>query len=222
MRINRIVDLSVPLGPGTVIYPGDPEPRFRMHSTVARDGFNLLSVHMGSQTGTHVDAPRHFVDGAAVIEDLDLSRFVGTGVIVDATGLPPRGRITVEHLAPVIERMGPDCLVLCHTGWDQHYATSTWFEHPYLDAEACRAILARGVRTILMDVMNIDETPDEDHPSVGFPCHHLIAAVDGVIGENLCNFGAIDWPEPFISCLPLRMENADGAPVRAVALQLAP
>ena len=222
MRVNRIVDLSVPLGPGTVVYPGDPVPSFRPHSTIAGEGFNLLEVRIGSQTGTHVDAPRHFVDGASVIDDLDLHRFVGRGVVVNAIGLPPRGRITSAHVAPVLDQLGPDCIVLCRTDWGEHYGSPVWFDHPFLDAEACGSILEAGVRTILMDVMNIDETPDEGHPGEGFPCHHLIAAVDGVIGENMTNFSAIDWPDPLISCLPLRMQDADGAPVRAVAIQLIP
>jgi len=219
MQISRIVDLSFPLGPSTVTYPGDPRPEFRTHSTVERDGFNLLEVHMGSQTGTHIDAPRHFVDGAAVVEDLPLNRFVGRGVVVDATGLPPRGRIELAHVEPVLDHLDAATLVLIRADWEQHYGTPLWFAHPYLDSAACQAILATGARTILMDVMNIDETPDDDHPGEGFPCHHLIAAVDGVIGENLRGFGAIDWVDPLVSVLPLRMQDADGAPVRAVAMQ---
>src|SRR3954449_6697013 len=64
MRITRLVDLSVPVGPRTVVYPGDPTPRFTVHSTVERDGFNLLDLHLGSQSGTHVDAPYPFEDDA--------------------------------------------------------------------------------------------------------------------------------------------------------------
>ena len=221
MRITKIVDLSVLLGPSTVIYPGDPEPVFREHATIDGDGFNVLEVHMGSQTGTHVDAPRHFVSSGTPIDGLDLSRFMGTGVVIDVTGLAPRARITLELVASALPLLGPKTIVLLQTGWEMHYETSLWFAHPFLDPPACAAILETGVRTILLDVMNIDETPDDDHRGDGFPCHHLIAAVEGVIGENLCNFAAIDWPSPFISALPLRMVEADGAPVRAVALELA-
>src|SRR4051812_2918430 len=70
MKVTRLVDLSVPLGPGTVVYPGDPEPRLTVHSTIERDGFNLLSVAIGSQTGTHVDAPYHFDDSTPRIDEV--------------------------------------------------------------------------------------------------------------------------------------------------------
>ena len=222
MRVLRIVDLSVPLGPGTVTYPGDPQPALAVHSTIERDGFNLLDVHLGSQTGTHVDAPYHFEQDGARIDELDLALFTGPGVVVDATDLGPRGVVTWEHIAPVADLIGPGSIVLLHTGWDAHYGTPAYFENPYLDADACRRLLDLGVRTIGLDALNLDETPDSEHPGVGFPCHHLIAGLGGVIIENLRCLGDIDFADPFISVLPIRLEAADGAPVRAVAIELAP
>ena len=220
MKINRLVDLSVVVGGATQVYPGDPVPEFAVHATIAQDGFNLLRVQLGSQTGTHVDAPYHFVETAPRIDAIPLDRFVGTGVIVDATGLGPRGRITWEHLAPVAHLLAPGAIVLLKTGWSAHYGTETYFENPFLDAGACRHMIDAGVRTFGIDAMNIDETPDGAHPGEGFPVHHLIAAVDGIIAENLTNLAAIDFDDPFISLLPLAFEGADGAPVRAVAMQV--
>lgn len=221
MRTTRIVDLSVPVGPDTVVYPGDPQPRLTVHSTIERDGFNLLSVAIGSQSGTHVDAPYHFDAGTPRIDELPLDRFLGPAVVVDATGLGPRGRITWDrHVAPLADRLAPGVIVLLRTGWSHHYGTPTYFEHPFLDAEAARRILDAGVRTICIDAINIDETPDDDHPGEGFPVHHLIAEAAGVIGENLRNLEAVDWADPVVSCFPIALEGADGAPVRAVAMEL--
>ncbi|GAA5032973.1 cyclase family protein [Terrabacter aeriphilus] len=223
MRITRIVDLSVPVGPGTVVYPGDPEPRLDPHSTIERDGFNLLSVTMGSQTGTHVDAPYHFDEATPRIDELPLERFFGPAVVVDATDLGPRGRITWEpHVEPVAARLRPGTIVLLRTGWSAHYGTPAYFEHPFLDADAARRILDTGVRALCIDAINLDETPDDDHPGDGFPVHHLVARAGGVIGENFRNLGSVDWPDPVVSCFPIALESADGAPVRAVAMQLEP
>ena len=222
MRIRRIVDLSVPVGPGTVVYPGDPEPRLTVHSTVERDGFNLLAVQMGSQTGTHVDAPYHFDDATERLDELPLERFLGTGVVVDASGVGARGRITWEHVAPVEHRLGPGTVVLLRTDWSRHYGEPEYFDNPFLDADACRRMLALGVRTFCIDAINIDETPDEAHPGEGFPVHHLIAEAGGVIGENFRNLDRVDWPDPFVMCLPIALERADGGPVRAVAVEIQP
>ncbi|MFC4065815.1 cyclase family protein [Actinoplanes subglobosus] len=214
MRVRRIVDLSVPVGPGTQVYPGDPEPRLNAHATIARDGFNLLHVDMGSQTGTHVDAPYHFRDDAPRLHELDLSRFIGPGVVLDVRGLAPRTPITWDRLDPA--GLKPGVIALICTGWSRFYGTDAYFDHPFLDADACRRMLDLGVRTFCVDAINIDETPSE----IGYPVHHLIAQAGGVIGENFRNLELIDFPDPLVSCLPIALENADGAPVRAVAMQL--
>lgn len=220
MRVLRVVDLSVPVGPGTQVYPGDPVPRLEPHSTIAADGFNLLSVALGSQTGTHVDAPYHFEQDGDRIDAMDLRLFVGRGVVVDARGLGPRGTVQWGHVEPVADRLGPGVVVLLWTGWSAHFGTPEYLDHPYLDAAACRRILDLGVRTIGIDAINLDETPDTEHPGVGYPCHHLIAGVGGVISENLRGLERLDFPDPLVCLLPLALEAADGAPVRAVALEL--
>lgn len=184
MRIRRVVDLSVPVGSDTVVYPGDPRVLLEVHSTVARDGFNLLRVEMGSQSGTHVDAPYH-VDGSTPrIDEVPLERFLGPAVVVDASRLGARARIDWGYVAPVADRM-----------------------------------LDRGVRTFCIDAPSIDETPDEAHSGEGLTVHHLIAEAGGVIGENLRNLASVDWPDPFVLALPMRLEGADGAPVRAAAVE---
>lgn len=219
MRIERVVDLSVPLTETTQVYPGDPVVSFAPHSSIAVDGFNLLSVTMGSQSGTHVDAPYHFDDATPRIDELPLERFVGEGVIVDAREAGERGRITTAHLAPVLDRLQRGRIVLLRTGWSAHYGTARYFDHPYLDREACALLLERGIRTIGIDAINLDETPDDDHLGEGFPCHHLIAEVAGVIIENLTGLDRIRSAHPLISVLPLAFVGADGAPVRAVAVE---
>src|SRR4051794_16638243 len=147
MRVSRLVDLSVPLGPGTVVYPGDPEPRLTVHSTIEREGFNLLSVAMGSQTGTHVDAPYHFDEATARIDEVPLDRFLGPAVVIDASGLPARGRITCDQVAPVARRLRPGTVALLRTDWSLRYGAPAYFENPFLDVDACRRMLELGVRT---------------------------------------------------------------------------
>ena len=107
MRVNRVLDLSVPVDSSTVVYPGDPVPRFEVHSTIEREGFNLLEIHLGSQSGTHVDAPYHFEPDGLRVDEIPPDRFVGPGVVVDGSGLGARGVIDWEHVEPVAHRLGP-------------------------------------------------------------------------------------------------------------------
>lgn len=215
------MDLSLVVDAQTQVYPGDPVARLTPHSTIERDGFNLLSVSMGSQTGTHVDAPYHFDEMARKLDELPLERFVGTGVVVDARAAGARGRIGWDYFTGIEHLLVPGAIVLLHTGWSAHYGTDSYFDNPFLDASACGRLIALGIRTFGIDAINIDETPDRVHPGEGFPVHHLIADVAGVICENLTNLGAIDFGDPLISLLPIAFAAADGAPVRAVALRLA-
>lgn len=220
-RIQRIVDLSHPVDEMTQSYPGDPEPSFAPVATIADEGFNLLHVTMGSQSGTHVDAPYHFLEGGPRIDEMDLELFVGTAVVVDVTRKGPRERITWTDLAPVATALRPGRILVLHTGWDRHYGTPTYYEHPFLDADAARRVLEAGVRTIATDTINPDETVLDGPQPEGFPVHHLVAGVGGIIAENLTNIAAVTFPDPLLSLLPIRLTGADGAPVRAVAMQFA-
>jgi kynurenine formamidase len=219
--VRRVVDLSVPLDADTAVYPGDPPVRLTPAATMERDGYNLLAVRMGSQSGTHCDAPYHFLPGGARIDELDLRLFTGPGIVVDVRGLPDRRVIDARHLTPHLDGVGPGTIVVFHTGWSAHYRTSRYADHPHLGADGCRLLLDRGVRTVGLDTPNVDETPDETHPAAGWPCHRMIAAAGGVVVENLTNLAAVDFPDPLISVLPLRLTGADGAPARAVAMELA-
>jgi kynurenine formamidase len=222
MRVGRVIDLSLPLHDETQVYPGDPAVRLTVAATIAHDGFNLLAVQMGSQSGTNVDAPRHFRDDGIPIDQVPLEYCVGPGVLIDVRGKAARDRISLDDIAASLDHVSPSSIVVFHTGWPQHYGTAAYFDHPFLDAAACQALLDCGVRTFCLDTQNIDETPDDGHPGEGFPVHHLIASAGGVIVENLQGLERIDFSDPLISVLPLRLVDSDGAPARAVAIELLP
>jgi kynurenine formamidase len=214
----RPVDLSLPLTEATPVYPGDPEPRIFTATTVAAEGYNLSHVHLGTQTGTHIDAPFHFRDDGATVDRMPLALAAGPGVVVPVPGKGPGERITLADLAPYRERLAPGRIVLFATGWYGHAGTPRFYEHPYLAAEVGEAILAAGVGTIAIDTLNADFTGGDE-----FPIHDMFAQAGGFIAENLA--GTADLTpgvEPLLLLLPLNLVGCDGAPVRAVALEPAP
>ena len=220
MEIVRVVDLSQPVTAETQVYPGDPVPHIAQHSTIERDGFNLMSITMGSQSGTHVDAPYHFDEDTKKIDEVPLPLFVGPATLLDCGELSARQAITSQLLGSQLERVQSGDIVLFKTGWSKQYGAEEYFNNPYIDAGLVRDLLARGVLTFGLDAINIDETPDDNHPGVGFPVHHLIAKAGGVICENLTNLELIDFDRPLVSILPMKFIGIDGAPVRAVAMQV--
>jgi len=219
--IGGIVDLSHPLDDETPVYPGDPVARFEPATAIREHGYNVLHVRMGSQTGTHVDAPFHFLEDGARIDDLPLDLFLGPAVVVDVRGRAPRTALTWADLAPVADRLAPGRMLLLHTGWDAHWGTDAYFDHPYLDGDAAERVVAAGVRTVGLDALSLDETVLDGEPSGGFAAHFAVLGAGGVIVENLRNLAAVASAEPVVSVLPLKLAGADGAPVRAVAFDVA-
>ncbi|MEO3875084.1 cyclase family protein [Nonomuraea sp. B12E4] len=209
----ELVDLSVPIETGMPVYPGDPEVSVGPALTVARDGVNVLGLHLGSQSGTHVDAPFHIDDTLPALDDLPLDRFCGPAVVVDARGLAPRSPIGAERFAEVVA----PAIVLVATGWSAHWGTGAYQGHPFLTEEAAELLAGRGIRTVGIDALSVDPTPATD-----FPAHRVLCGAHAVIAENLTGLGRLLDAQARgrsieVFLMPLRLPGADGAPVRAVA-----
>jgi kynurenine formamidase len=221
MRIQRVIDLSIAVDEHTQVYPGDPVVELHSATRIETDGFNVLSIALGSHTGTHVDAPYHFVADGPQLGELDLGLFAGPGVIADVTGHEPRQPIVWSDIVSVSDRVGPGTILVLRTGWSEaHLRSDRYFDHPFLDPDACAQVLDRGVRTIAIDALNPD--PTVLHGEAAFPVHQLVLGAGGVIAENLTHLSAVHAPDPLLCMFPIRLGgDADGAPCRAVALELA-
>ncbi|MGQ0846572.1 MAG: cyclase family protein [Sporichthyaceae bacterium] len=235
----HLIDLSHPIRPGMPVWPGDPQVEFHTVATTSRDGFNLLALHLGTQSGTHVDAPFHVDDALPSLHELPLERFVGRALVADLRGLPDRAPIGPDLLASTLATAkSGDVLLLC-TGWSRHWGTDRYAAHPWLHPDAARAAVATGIRTVGIDAPSVD-TADP-----ALPTHHVLAAAHCVIAENLRDLermlgrvsrnGSTNPDEPGtptaiaddvrngpltawrVWLLPLALEGADGSPVRAVA-----
>lgn len=209
------VDLSHPLISGMPVYPGDPEVRFAQATEIDTDGFNVMHVQMGSQSGTHIDAPFHFLPSGPRIDEYPTKRFVGPATVMDVTGLAPNTRIQPD-MVPV-PRVS-ESLLLIHTGWSAHWGNNHYFAHPFLDEAAAEAIASARYTVVAIDALSVDQT---DGGVGDFSSHMVLLGADILIAENLTNLDSITWADPWLSLLPIRLSEADGAPVRAVALQFA-
>ncbi|QFG25518.1 cyclase family protein [Actinomadura sp. WMMB 499] len=213
----ELVDLSVPITTGMQVYPGDPEVEAAPALTVAEEGVNVLRLHLGSQSGTHVDAPFHIDDSLPRLDELPLARFTGPAVLMDARGLPPRAPIEPGALPSGLR---PGTVLLVATGWSRHWGTDRYLDHPYLAPETAEAIVAAGVRTVGIDALSVDPTPVLGADGFTLAAHRVLCGAGAVIAENLTNLDtllAARGAAIEASLFPIRLAGADGAPVRAVA-----
>lgn len=216
----RVVDLSHPVETGMQVFPGDPSVSCRVATTVEQDGFEVTELHLGTHSGTHMDAPSHIVAGGATIDELSLGDFVGPCRVVHVPDPGARDVIGWGDVREQLADLRPGDAVLFRTDWSRHFGTAHYLAHPALHAEIAQHLLTAGVRVMGVDTLNPDHTPQGEHDSGRLPFHERFLGSGGVILENLTNLGDVTWAGPVLCALPLRLRGLDGSPVRAVALQL--
>ncbi|AGB16175.1 putative metal-dependent hydrolase [Halovivax ruber XH-70] len=216
-------DLSHRIHDSMPVYPGDPAVECHPLATVAADGYRTTELTLSTHAGTHVDAPAHLLEDGRSIDDYDLETFRFTAAVIDCTGIDPRTPIETTQVQKASETWTLDAidLALLRTGWDSHWGTETYHDHPYLTDEAARILADEGVH-LGLDTPNIDPTPPQrggnDEPD-GYPAHHVLFEQDRVILENLRGLDRLPTDDTFeVYAYPLSVDAPDGAPVRAVAI----
>jgi arylformamidase len=204
-----IVDISVPIHDAMAVYRGNPAVRIRAAMRLAKDGVNLSEICLGSHTGTHVDAPSHFVRGGAGIDRVDLRRFVGPTFVADLRDV--RGGIAAEDLErAAIPRRTSRLLLRTRNSRLWHPARAFTTEFVYLAPDGADWLLHRDVRLVGIDYLSI-----EGFHVTGAPTHKRLlgAGVPIVEGLDLYRVRPGRWN---LIALPLRIEKGDAGLTRAV------
>ena len=209
----RIYDISVPVAPGeTPVYPGDPGIEVGSWSAISRgDPANVTLLRFGAHTGTHVDAPAHFLEGAAGVASLPLEALWGEALVVEVPADAPA--VGVGHVSR--GALGGAARVLFKT------RNSAFWEDPrgrfredfaYIEPAAARALVAAGVRLVGFDYLSVEKFGSED-----FPTHTALLSGGVVIVEGL-DLRAVAPGTYELACLPLKVAagSGDGAPARAL------
>jgi len=206
--VMQWIDVSLPIRPGMVTFDGDPTVTLERTAAIA-DGAvcNVSRLDFGVHSGTHVDAPVHFIDGAAGIESVPLEPLIGTAVVVDASSI--EGAID----AAAIDRLGIEpaterVLFRGHNSdlWNEWAFVPTFLG---LTEDGARALVERGVRLVGNDYLSI--------APFGNPAgtHRALLDAGVVIVEGL-DLRAIEPGEYELICLPLLIPGSDGGPARAL------
>jgi arylformamidase len=206
-----LIDLSHVIEQGMPVFPGDPAPV--LHDAEAMAPWQVMSLTLGTHTGTHIDAARHYVPGGRTIDDYPLERFVlearvarldaGAGEEISWAALEP-------WLSGAALEGGA---VLLHTGWDRHWGGPEMERHPYLGEDAARRLVEAGVGLVGTDALNVDATTaGTEH------VHDVLLGADVLVVENLTHLDRLVTGRAYrCAFVPLRIDGGDGSPIRAYA-----
>lgn len=211
----RILDLTHTIAENMPVYPGTESPTLTQANSYEKDGFRETLLAISSHTGTHVDPPAHLFADRTTLDALPIEQFAGKALVIDCTHLAEGQAITMKEVetAGLAQAENVDFL-LFHTGWDRRWGTDGYFgDYPCIDDAVINFILRTDKKGIGFDVIGVDPIADAD-----LPRHKKLFREHDLINiENLCNLDQCG-KEPFwFFALPLKWENADGAPLRAVA-----
>jgi len=220
---RQLYDLNHPLNTQTPVYPGDPSYSAKPVATIAAHGYEVHILSFGSHTGTHLDAPSHFITNGLTIDQIPLSQLIGRAVIIDVSdNMQPKQKIGWSAFEPYEKDIKPGVIVLVCTGWSEKWGKKEYFDHPYLTKDVGEELVSRGVRFVGVDTLNPDETALEGETENGFGFHEVVLGAGAIIAENLTNLKSlVGLPNLFVSILPLKLEGVDGSPARAIAWQMA-
>lgn len=222
---RAVYDLTQPVASGMPVYPGDPAVAIESHARMADDGYRTSAVSLGSHAGTHVDAPAHTEPDGRTLDEFNVQTFRFDAAVIDCTDVGARSAITRKDLETGDHPADVDA-VLLHTGWDEHWGTERYRDHPFL-APAAAEWLAEQDYHVGFDTFGPDPTPPvqgepgddgrSDAEPAGVPAHHALLGAERLVIENLRGLDRLPG-QVTVHAYPMAIENADGSPVRAVAV----
>lgn len=209
----KIIDLTHSINEFMPVYPGTEPPKILDANTVEEHGFAEKKITMFSHTGTHMDAPKHMRSEGKALDTFSVDKFIGKALIVDLTNMESQD-ITAEYLEKYKEKIDKVDFVILKTGWSKYWNKKEYFKgYPTLTKEAAQWLMEFNLKGIGVDTISVDTIETAD-----FYNHHTFFENNLVIIENLNNLSEIKEDEVIFSAMPLKIENADGSPVRAVII----
>jgi arylformamidase len=201
--MTEIIDITVPIQPGMVTYPGDPTVTLERVVSIADGGaVNVSRLDFGVHSGTHVDAPIHFIEGASAVETLPLDVLIGPARVLDLT--------TAQRLdAAIFDGVDLPERVLLKTRNSELWERDTFVEEFLsLTEDAAQRLIDGGVRLVGIDYL-----------SIGDEAAHTALLGAGVVALEGLDLRQVDPGEYRLICAPLKLVGSDGAPARTLLIR---
>ena len=211
----RILDLTLTISNKIPTFPGSPPPAFIPWENVKEDGYNLELLFLSSHTGTHMDAPHHFLEKGAKIHEISLKKLVSEAALIKSkkNGGESITKTDVQKFEKKHGKIDGFSSVIFSTGWQKNLQKKYYFtKNPGLSVSAAKYLASKKVSLVGIDSPSIDVGTDSK-----FSVHQIFAKKGMLIVENLANLDKIKSSKFHLVVLPLKLKNVTGSPVRAVA-----
>jgi kynurenine formamidase len=176
-------------------------------------------VAFGTHTGTHTDAPLHFVPHGRGIDEVPPEILIGPATVLNFSPCVPLQEIDVHHLEQKLDGKLPARLVL-RTDWSDYFGQMTFYtQYPFLSEAAAKWLVDKGVRLIAMDTPSPDNPAHSRGTPKDSPNHKVLLGAGVVLVEYVCNLKSLTTPEVELVVLPLKLRGCDGSPTRCVAIE---
>ena len=211
----KIIDLTLTVSDEIPTFPGSPQPSFIPWENVKEDGYNLELLFLSTHTGTHMDAPYHFLEKGAKIHEISLKKLVSEAVLIKSKkkGGESITKTDIQKFEKKHGKIAGFSSVIFYTGWQRNLQKKYYFtKNPGLSVSAAKYLASKKINLVGIDSPSIDLGKDSK-----FSVHQIFAKKGILIVENLANLEKIKSPKFHLVVLPLKLKNATGSPVRAIA-----
>ena len=212
----KVIDLTLTISEKIPTFPGSPQPNFINWETIEKDGYNLELLFLSSHTGTHMDAPFHFLKKGPKIDQIVTKRLVTEAVLVKIRKGADQAitKNDIEKFERKHGKIDDGSTVVFHTGWQKNLKKQSYFlKNPGLAVSAAKYLVSKKINLVGIDSPSIDLGKDQR-----FSVHHVLAKNGVLIVENLANLEKINSEKFYLIVAPLKLKGATGSPVRAIAL----
>ena len=209
----KVIDLTLTVSEKIPTFPGSPKPHFIEWETIPKDGYNLELLFLSTHTGTHIDAPFHFVKNGKKIHEITPERLVNEAVLIRIGKNSNRSisKTDIQNFEQKNGKIENGSTVIFYTGWQKNLNKEFYFtKNPGLSVSAAKYLVSKKINMVGIDSPSIDLGTDSK-----FSVHHVLAKNNILIVENLANLNKIKSNNFHLITSPLKLKNATGSPIRA-------
>jgi len=196
-----------------------PRPRISKIMRLPEGIANITELQMVCHHGTHVDAPRHFLNDGPSFEDIPVERLCGQGVVWKMDKAP-LDRIEPEDFEKATPAMRPGDIVLVNTGWWRKINTDLYEEHPCLSSAAAQWLVEKRAKMVAVDFSTPDLTSHLRPKNFTFPVHHILLSHGVLVAEHMTNLDILSGKRVEVVFGALNIIDSDGGPARVLAREI--